>query len=122
MNKYLLIFLVILVPFTIAFTQDYATFTVRIENVSTDSTLRPSDGSKQLVPLSPGVWAVHDANEPLFTAGQPDRGDGLEAISEDGSPGMLSDSLRGQAGILRSALFNTPAGAGAPGPLVPGGA
>ena len=121
MNKYLLIFLVILVPFTTAFTQDYATFTVRIENVSTDSTLRPSDGSKQLVPLSPGVWAVHDADGPLFTVGQLDRGDGLEAISEDGSPGMLSDSLRGRAGILRSALFNTPAGAGTPGPLVPGG-
>lgn len=117
MSRYLLILLVVLAPFTTAFTQDYATFTVRIENVSNDSTLRPSDGSKQFVPLSPGVWTVHDADGPLFTAGQPDRGDGLEAISEDGSPGMLSDSLRGDAGILRSALFNMPVGASGPGPL-----
>ncbi len=122
MKKYLPIILVILLPLTMAFTQDYATFTVRIENVSTDSTLRPSDGSKQAVPLSPGAWVIHDADGPLFSVGQPDRGDGLEAISEDGNPGMLSDSLKGQSGVLRSALFNTPVGAGAPGPLVPGSA
>ncbi len=97
-------------------------FWVRIENVSEAGTLQPSDGSQQFVPLSPGVWAVHQATAPLFNAGQPDRGDGLEAIAEDGSPGQLAENLVGQTGINSSDLFNTPDGAAGPGPLLPGDA
>ncbi len=97
-------------------------FTVRIENVSTGTTLQPSDGSMQPVPLSPGAWALHTTVGPLFTSGEPDRGEGLEAVAEDGSPGMLADALAVQSGVLASNLFNTPVGAAGPGPLVPGGA
>ena len=149
-------------------------FTVRIENVSTASTLQPSDASMQpvplapgawvvhtepaplftpsatdrgeglgalaedgnpaglgailaentgiTVPLAPGVWAVHEGAEPLFASGQPDRGDGLEALAEDGNPGMLAPVLAGQSGILSGDAFTTPVGAADPAPIGPGGA
>ena len=116
-----LFILLFFIPFTTTIAQNEVTFTIRIENVSTDSTLMPSDGSKQPVPMSPGVWAVHSTDAPFFMSGVQDRGDGLEAIAEDGSPGMLSDSLKGQSEILRSGVFNMPMGAGGPGPLLPGG-
>ena len=73
----------------------------------------------QPVPLSPGVWTVHAAPAPLFTAGEPDRGWGLERIAEDGDTGPLSSALGGKLG-LASGVFNTPDGAGGPGPLGPG--
>jgi hypothetical protein len=82
-------------------------FTVRVENVGEAGT-----GS----PLAPGVWVIHTSADPLFTAGQPDRGLGLEALAEDGNPALLAQAVPG-AGV-----FNTPAGAGEPGPLLPGSA
>ncbi len=137
-------------------------FTVTITNVSGDSAV-PG-------PLAPGVFAVHHRDGPLFTLGQPDRGEGLEALAEDGSPGDLAAALAGRTGIAtplapgvfsvgqrvaplyrigrpdkgrglealaedgdasvlagylanrpdQSGVFSTPAGANAPGPLLPG--
>lgn len=95
-------------------------FYVTIVNVSTSETLKPSDGSSQFVPLSPGVWAVHTQASPFFTPGQPDFGEGLEAIAEDGDPTMLAGILSAKAGIVSSGAFNTPAGASMPGALLPG--
>lgn len=66
-------------------------FVLRIENVSGDSSL-PS-------PLAPGVGVVHTAVAPLFISGQPDAGNGLEGLAEDGTPGALARSLRNHAGI-----------------------
>jgi len=94
--------------------------TVRIENVSTSTTLNPSDGSQQPVPLAPGVWATHAEPAPLFTAGEADRGEGLEAVAEDGNPGALSTALATQMQAVSSGVFNTPAGAAAPAPIGPG--
>lgn len=74
-------------------------FTLRIENVSTGTTLSTSDGNTQAVPMSPGVWVIHTADAPLFTAGQADRGEGLENIAEDGSPGGLGGILAGRSGL-----------------------
>lgn len=74
-------------------------FTVRIENVSTATTLSTSDGGMQAVPLSPGAWAVHGDPGPLFTSGAADRGDGLEAIAEDGSVGTLGSALAAETGV-----------------------
>jgi len=75
-----------------------------------------------ITPLSPGVWAVHDAStRPLFITGAPDFGEGLEAIAEDGIPGDAAAALSGKMGVSSSDLFNTPVGADGPGPLVPGG-
>ena len=51
---------------------------------------------------SPGVWAVHTAADPFFTSGQADRGDGLEAIAEDGMAATLATALMSQTGITSS--------------------
>lgn len=147
-------------------------WTARIENVSTATTLTTSDNAMHPVPLAPGVFVVHTDADPLFTVGSadrgeglegiaedgaagdlgtalaartgvtgilapgvyalhrapsvlfeggaPDRGQGLEAIAEDGSPDALATSLMGNAAVRASDLFNTPAGASAPGPATPG--
>lgn len=65
-------------------------FTVTIANVSADSVV-PG-------PLAPGVFAVHQDEAPLFTLGAPDRGEGLEALAEDGGPGGLAEVLASRTG------------------------
>ncbi len=86
------------------------------------SALASAIGSRTGVPviLAPGVWAVHTEDAPLFTSGQPDRGEGLEALAEDGNPSDLGAALDSKVGVVSSGIFNTPAGAGGPGPVVPG--
>jgi hypothetical protein len=73
-----------------------------------------------VTPFAPGVWAVHVAHDPLFTAGQADRGAGLEALAEDGNPADLNEALTNREGVIGSGVFNTPVGAAGPGPLLPG--
>lgn len=84
---------------TLSSTSSYG-FRVRIENVSTNTTLQTSAGGVA-VPLAPGVWAVHSGSETgaLFTVGQPDAGLGLEGIAEDGSFGVLETNLSEVTGI-----------------------
>jgi 6-phosphogluconolactonase (cycloisomerase 2 family) len=86
-------------------------FTVRIENISGDSTLP--------APLSPGAWAVHDDTVSFFEVGEPAL-PGLAEIAEDGSPGTLATTLGGLGGISSSGVFNTPVGAAGPGPIQDG--
>ena len=74
-------------------------FTASIENVSTPNTLTLSDGSTVAVPLAPGAFVVHSAPAPLFTAGEMDRGEGLEGIAEDGNPMLMHETLSTQTGI-----------------------
>jgi hypothetical protein len=90
------------------------TFEVRIENIS--------QGTAYPVLLAPGVWTIQDGPDALFMDNQPDRGAGLEALAEDGNPADLSAALVNQEGISASGVFNTPEGAGAPGPLASGSA
>jgi hypothetical protein len=73
-------------------------FKVTITNVSTDTALMTSLGDKA-APLSPGVWAIHNGQNPLFTAGMPDAGEGLEHIAEDGNPADLGAFIAANAGI-----------------------
>ncbi|MEM6292185.1 MAG: spondin domain-containing protein [Myxococcota bacterium] len=68
------------------------------------------------VPLSPGAYVVHAEDAPFFTEGEADRGEGLEAIAEDGDPSGLVESVEG------AVAFNTPDGADEPGPVFPGNA
>ncbi len=96
-------------------------FTVRVENVSEEGTLVTSTGQMLAVPLAPGPWVVHAGNAPLFTDGEPDRGDGLEAVAEDGDPGALADWLAGKVGYA-SGAFTTPVGMTDPAAIGPGGA
>ena len=53
-------------------------FTVTITNVS--------DSSDTPTPFAPGVYAVHSDPNVLFISGQPNLGNGLEALVEDGNP------------------------------------
>lgn len=90
---------------------------------ATSLTTALGDDTGLVTPLSPGVWAVHDAGiNPLFTSGSADLGEGLEAIAEDGDPAALASALASKSGVTNSAIFNTPVGAAAPGPAIPGGA
>ena len=73
-------------------------FTLRIENVSTPATLVTSQGSRP-IHISPPVWALHLAPAPLFTEGQPDRGQGLELVAESGRSAMLAGSLDALTGV-----------------------
>ncbi len=74
-------------------------FRLRIENLSNATTLMTSDGDSRAVPLSPGSFAVHEAPDPLFTAGEEDRGEGLERIAEDGLAMRLGRSVAGDTGV-----------------------
>lgn len=75
------------------------TFSLRIENVSSDDTLVTSCSSSA-VPLAPGVWAIHTAPGALFADGEADRGDGLEAAVEDGNPASLAAAVTADTGLI----------------------
>jgi hypothetical protein len=95
-------------------------FKVRIENISTKDEFTSSNGMKWSLDFSPGVWLVHKNDDPIFTMAQKDRGQGLEAIAEDGNPMMLAKSLENQSGIQSRGIFNTPVGAIKPKGIRPG--
>lgn len=93
-------------------------FTIRLENISTTNTLNvASDGTTQAVPLSPGAYIVHrnNADSPLLLPRDAANA-GLEAVAEDGNTAPYPSAVSG------AAIFNTPVGADAPGPIGPGGA
>jgi hypothetical protein len=100
--------------------QGKTTFTVHIENVSTPTTLRSVSGATAPAPHSPGLWIVHTSKPPVFTAGKPDRGTGLESQAEDGDPSKLAASVKKAKGVVASGVFNTPVGDDKPGPALPG--
>lgn len=76
-------------------------FKVRVENVSTPSTLMTSDGGSTAVPLAPGVFVVHSGDNPLFVTGQPEGGNGMEELAEDGDPSALHSYLDMDTGITQ---------------------
>ncbi|WP_137287433.1 spondin domain-containing protein [Halorussus salinisoli] len=101
------------------------TFAVRVENVSTPSTLETSakgGATKQPAPLSPGAYAVHSEPGPFFTAGERARTNGLEALAEDGMPTALAESLDDRTDVSDGGAFATPVGADDPAPIGPKGA
>jgi hypothetical protein len=100
-------------------------FTVRIENISTPDSQVAKDGTKWSFVLSPGPWVLHEREVRLFREGNPAVA-GLEAEAETGNPSEIIKQLearghQGKHGEMLHGVFNTPAGANAPGPLVPGG-
>lgn len=95
-------------------------FTVRIENVSTPTTLRSTTGMTAPAPNSPGAWVVQEKPGRLFEAGKIQAGWGLEAQAEDGNPTMLANHCMHHEGVLSSGVFNTPRGDEKPGPALPG--
>lgn len=84
-------------------------------------TTRLTDATGFVSPFAPGVYAVHSMDvNPIFTNGAGDKGQGLESLAEGGDPSALNTSLTGAMGISTNGVFNTPVGASAPGPLMPG--
>ena len=83
------------------------TFRVRIHN-------RSADADPPTL-LSPGVWVLHNEAGPLFTRGEGDRSQGLEALAEDADPTSLAASLRAQG--LQAGVFDTPVCVDTPGLL-----
>ncbi len=75
------------------------TFRLAIENVSDGMTLKTADGAYHPTPLAPGVFVVHTAPNPLFTEGEPDRGEGLEGLAEGGDIAALVESVRARTGL-----------------------
>jgi len=72
-------------------------------------------------PFAPGAFAVHTSGvSPIFINDQPDLGEGLENLAEDGDPSTLATALSSKTGVNVSGAFNTPTGASGPGPLLPG--
>lgn len=71
-------------------------------------------------PLSPGVFAVHTDDEPLYSLGLVDRGEGLERLAEDGNNAALMSGVA--ARIAGASTFDIPVGAEAKAPARPGDA
>jgi len=98
------------------------TFKVRIENISSPEGQVASDGTHWPFALSPGLYVVNEKGAVLFREGR--RADaGLEAQAEDGNAEALVKSFKSlNHETARYGVFNTPEGAGAPGPVGPGAA
>lgn len=94
------------------------TFTVRIENVSTPSTLKLSNGTSAPAPTAPVLWLVHSGTDPIFSDGQTDRGLGLESLAEDGDPSALARALKA-ADAAAVGTVSVPVGDSEPGPILP---
>ena len=95
-------------------------FRVRIENIANGAGQTAANGTRWPFALSPGLWATHSGNNPLFIPNRRANGTGLEAQAEDGNPEPLSRSLAGMRSVVTSGIFNTPAGADQPGAITPG--
>ncbi|WP_223883376.1 spondin domain-containing protein [Arenibacter lacus] len=98
-----------------------------VENIAEDGftealAVDTQESTGLIIPLSPGVWAVHSMGvHPIYSSGNNDFGEGLEAVAEDGDPSMLLASLQGKTGVVSTQVFNIPTGATDPGPIGPGG-
>lgn len=98
-----------------------AKFKVRIENVSDNSGLAASDGTKYPFALSPGLFILSNKKMDFFKAGKK-ADEALERQAEDGSPEVLAKRLLTRIGSINLGIFNTPVGAEKPAPILPGGA
>jgi len=49
--------------------------------------------------IAPGLYVLFEDGEPLFTKGEPDRGEGLETLAEDGNPFPLVKALEDRLDI-----------------------
>ncbi|MFD1094179.1 spondin domain-containing protein [Salegentibacter chungangensis] len=72
-------------------------FRVNIEVLAT-AELETSEGTVA-APISPGVWVVHNGNNPLYTENEPDFVQGVEAIAEDGNPAALGAYAEENTGV-----------------------
>jgi len=101
--------------------QDAATFTIRVQNISHGDALRLSNGKSAPFVSAPVLWVIHSGStNPIFAAGKPDEGAGLEQLAETGNPSRLLGTLRSRTGIVQAGADARPVGAAADGPIPPG--
>ena len=97
------------------------TFTIKVENISKGEVLKLSNGKTAPFVSAPVLWAVHTGSmNPIFVAGQPDAGKGLETLAETGNPAPLAKSLTGAKGVVSVGADDRPLGSDAGGPIPPG--
>ena len=97
-------------------------FKVRYENITAGEILKSSTGKTAPLAVAPGLWVVATTNAPIFTTGEKDRKQGLEALAEDGNPVPLSETVKKVKGVVSAGAYNTPVGASMAGPITPGNA
>jgi hypothetical protein len=96
-------------------------FTIKVENISKGEVLKLSNGKTAPFVSAPVLWAVHTGSaNPIFVAGQPDAGKGLETLAETGNPAPLAKSLTGATGVVAVGADDRPVGSDAGGPIPPG--
>jgi len=69
-------------------------------------------------PFAPGVWAVHNMVNPIYSIGQTASSD-LEMLAEDGDPSGFLSSLTGLSGVDMYDVFTMPVGSSGPAPIFP---
>lgn len=79
-------------------------FTVTIEQLTTEETLKLPDGSATRAPISPGTAVVYRGANPLFTVGER-ASPGLQRQAEAGQPGDLIDAAKTAAGVREFVMF-----------------
>ncbi len=107
------------------FTSGMADFGLGLEHLAEDgdfSVLADDAMSKTGLtsPFAPGAYGVFSGSAMVFTTGQPDPGEGIEELAEDGSPANLASALAARSNVKMSGSFTTPVGASGAGPLFPG--
>ena len=75
----------------VSIANDGILFTVTIENASA--------GQSVETPLSPGGYVVHTADNPIFTNSEPERGNGIKEIAEDGDASVFGDFVAANTGL-----------------------
>jgi hypothetical protein len=97
------------------------TFTIKVENISQGEVLKLSNGKTAPFVSAPVLWAVHaESMNPIFVAGQPDAGKGLETLAETGNPAPMAKALSGATGVAVVGADDRPVGSDAGGPIPPG--
>ena len=83
-------------------------FAVRVENISTEKTLKLAKGGSLSMPLSSGVWVVHTGGNPILTPGKLDAGLGLKGLAEAGMAAPLAANLARVPGVRSRGLLDKP--------------
>ena len=90
-----------------------------LERLAEDGNAQPLahtiGGTPFTTPITPIIWAVHNAPDILFTSGQADRGEGLESLAEDGNGSALAQVVAG----YQSGIASVPSGANEASPALP---
>jgi hypothetical protein len=83
-------------------------FIVKVENVSTNTTLQEGAMPDRTAPLSHGVWAILSSGD-LYTVGSP-ADEGTSRIAEDGITTIKTNELNNAANVVSNGEFVAPGG------------